>query len=56
MLDKKFYGYNRIPYKVIKKHGSFENVWRCYPAHLKAPYDQQIIKCFSDDYINENLI
>ena len=56
MLDKKFLGHNKIQYTVIKKHVAFPNVWRCYPSHLKAPYNQQLIKCFSEDYIKENVV
>lgn len=42
-------------YKVIYKHSSFKDVWRCYPLHMEPPYDYQHIKLFATDFIEECL-
>jgi len=46
---------SRKDYKIIEKHKMFEDVWRCYPAEKEGPYKQNLIECFSTDFINECL-
>lgn len=42
-------------YKVIEKHKIFQDVWRCYPVNQEPPYKQNLIDCFSTDFIKDAL-
>jgi hypothetical protein len=54
MKGKKFTTYgSKKPYIVIEEHKVFKDVWRCYPANKETPYKQNLIDCFSTDFIND---
>ena len=42
-------------YRVIERHKIFEDTWKCYPADKEAPYKQNLIDCFSTDFIEDCL-
>ena len=65
MIGTKFIGYNHREYVVIQKHAKVETAWRCYPTAYNMPsrpykqktqYLQELIKCFGEDYIKENIV
>ena len=65
MIGTKFIDNKRREFIVIQKHKVFDNVWRCYPVYFNLPnrpykiiptYMQELIKCFDEKFIKENLV